>query len=219
MFSDAARFSNTVCCTPLVTITLTFDLTIYSCNHFSLTGKPIVITDLSILSTESLSLTHIMLSAGCLSHQFWPLQTLFLANGSALFLPSWFWSPPSRSVSPPLTLSFSLASFSLLQGQAIQVAMNGGAPHPQRPFSPPAYPPLPASFSPGGVHMQSRNAGESGGPDRVSLGWFLDLFCWLVYAGSCPAVNHNAILLSLPLTKQWAQNKAWQPLHNQALLC
>ncbi|XP_045578630.1 sorbin and SH3 domain-containing protein 2 isoform X4 [Salmo salar] len=44
------------------------------------------------------------------------------------------------------------------QGQAIQVAMNGGAPHPQRPFSPPAYPPLPASFSPGGVHMQSRNA-------------------------------------------------------------
>ncbi|XP_029621919.1 sorbin and SH3 domain-containing protein 2 isoform X2 [Salmo trutta] len=43
-------------------------------------------------------------------------------------------------------------------GQAIQVAMNGGAPHPQRPSSPPAYPPLPASFSPGGVHMQSRNA-------------------------------------------------------------
>uniref|UniRef100_A0A674C3G9 Sorbin and SH3 domain containing 2 n=1 Tax=Salmo trutta TaxID=8032 RepID=A0A674C3G9_SALTR len=41
------------------------------------------------------------------------------------------------------------------QGQAIQVAMNGGAPHPQRPSSPPAYPPLPASFSPGGVHMQS----------------------------------------------------------------
>uniref|UniRef100_A0A8C7G0E1 Sorbin and SH3 domain containing 2a n=1 Tax=Oncorhynchus kisutch TaxID=8019 RepID=A0A8C7G0E1_ONCKI len=44
------------------------------------------------------------------------------------------------------------------QGQAIQVAMNGGAPHPQRPSSPPAYPPLPASFSPGGVHVQSRNA-------------------------------------------------------------
>nr|XP_029543185.1 sorbin and SH3 domain-containing protein 2-like isoform X11 [Oncorhynchus nerka] len=43
-------------------------------------------------------------------------------------------------------------------GQAIQVAMNGGAPHPQRPSSPPAYPPLPASFSPGGVHVQSRNA-------------------------------------------------------------
>ncbi|XP_052342589.1 sorbin and SH3 domain-containing protein 2-like isoform X8 [Oncorhynchus keta] len=42
--------------------------------------------------------------------------------------------------------------------QAIQVAMNGGAPHPQRPSSPPAYPPLPASFSPGGVHVQSRNA-------------------------------------------------------------
>ncbi|XP_052342595.1 sorbin and SH3 domain-containing protein 2-like isoform X14 [Oncorhynchus keta] len=44
------------------------------------------------------------------------------------------------------------------QSQAIQVAMNGGAPHPQRPSSPPAYPPLPASFSPGGVHVQSRNA-------------------------------------------------------------
>ncbi|KAM9530683.1 sorbin and SH3 domain-containing protein 2 isoform 14-T18 [Salvelinus alpinus] len=44
------------------------------------------------------------------------------------------------------------------QGQAIQVAMNGSAPHPQRPSSPPAYPPLPASFSPGGVHMQSRSA-------------------------------------------------------------
>uniref|UniRef100_A0A4W5JGX9 Uncharacterized protein n=1 Tax=Hucho hucho TaxID=62062 RepID=A0A4W5JGX9_9TELE len=56
------------------------------------------------------------------------------------------------------------------QGQASQVAMNGGAPHPQRPPSPPAYPPLPASFSPGGVHMQSRSAGESGDPDRVSLG-------------------------------------------------
>ncbi|XP_052342590.1 sorbin and SH3 domain-containing protein 2-like isoform X9 [Oncorhynchus keta] len=44
------------------------------------------------------------------------------------------------------------------KSQAIQVAMNGGAPHPQRPSSPPAYPPLPASFSPGGVHVQSRNA-------------------------------------------------------------
>ncbi|XP_055765603.1 sorbin and SH3 domain-containing protein 2-like isoform X2 [Salvelinus fontinalis] len=43
-------------------------------------------------------------------------------------------------------------------GQAIQVAMNGGAPHPQRPSSPPAYPPLPASFSPGGVRVRSRNA-------------------------------------------------------------
>uniref|UniRef100_A0A8C7P2A1 Sorbin and SH3 domain containing 2a n=1 Tax=Oncorhynchus mykiss TaxID=8022 RepID=A0A8C7P2A1_ONCMY len=44
------------------------------------------------------------------------------------------------------------------QGQAIQVAMNGSPPHPQRPSSPPAYPPLPASFSPGVVHMQSRSA-------------------------------------------------------------
>uniref|UniRef100_A0A8C7M4Y6 Sorbin and SH3 domain containing 2a n=1 Tax=Oncorhynchus kisutch TaxID=8019 RepID=A0A8C7M4Y6_ONCKI len=44
------------------------------------------------------------------------------------------------------------------QGQAIQVAMNGSAPHPQRPSSPPAYPPLPTSFSPGVVHMQSRSA-------------------------------------------------------------
>ncbi|XP_055765602.1 sorbin and SH3 domain-containing protein 2-like isoform X1 [Salvelinus fontinalis] len=47
---------------------------------------------------------------------------------------------------------------STTQGQAIQVAMNGGAPHPQRPSSPPAYPPLPASFSPGGVRVRSRNA-------------------------------------------------------------
>uniref|UniRef100_A0A8C7VD11 Osteoclast-stimulating factor 1 n=1 Tax=Oncorhynchus mykiss TaxID=8022 RepID=A0A8C7VD11_ONCMY len=47
---------------------------------------------------------------------------------------------------------------SISMGQAIQVAMNGGAPHPQRPSSPPAYPHLPASFSPGGVHVQSRNA-------------------------------------------------------------
>ncbi|XP_045578628.1 sorbin and SH3 domain-containing protein 2 isoform X2 [Salmo salar] len=54
---------------------------------------------------------------------------------------------------PPLT-----SAAAATNGQAIQVAMNGGAPHPQRPFSPPAYPPLPASFSPGGVHMQSRNA-------------------------------------------------------------
>uniref|UniRef100_A0A4W5MW24 Sorbin and SH3 domain containing 2a n=1 Tax=Hucho hucho TaxID=62062 RepID=A0A4W5MW24_9TELE len=47
------------------------------------------------------------------------------------------------------------------KGQAIQVAMNGSAPHPQRPSSPPAYPPLPASFSPGVVHMQSRSADGS----------------------------------------------------------
>ncbi|XP_031684317.1 nascent polypeptide-associated complex subunit alpha, muscle-specific form-like isoform X6 [Oncorhynchus kisutch] len=54
---------------------------------------------------------------------------------------------------PPLT-----SAAAATNGQAIQVAMNGGAPHPQRPSSPPAYPPLPASFSPGGVHVQSRNA-------------------------------------------------------------
>ncbi|KAM9530670.1 sorbin and SH3 domain-containing protein 1 isoform 5-T5 [Salvelinus alpinus] len=51
-----------------------------------------------------------------------------------------------------------LPSAANVVGQAIQVAMNGSAPHPQRPSSPPAYPPLPASFSPGGVHMQSRSA-------------------------------------------------------------
>ncbi|XP_052342594.1 sorbin and SH3 domain-containing protein 2-like isoform X13 [Oncorhynchus keta] len=54
---------------------------------------------------------------------------------------------------PPLT-----SAAAATNSQAIQVAMNGGAPHPQRPSSPPAYPPLPASFSPGGVHVQSRNA-------------------------------------------------------------
>uniref|UniRef100_A0A8C8CSD5 Sorbin and SH3 domain containing 2a n=1 Tax=Oncorhynchus tshawytscha TaxID=74940 RepID=A0A8C8CSD5_ONCTS len=51
-----------------------------------------------------------------------------------------------------------LPSAANVVGQAIQVAMNGSAPHPQRPSSPPAYPPLPASFSPGVVHMQSRSA-------------------------------------------------------------
>uniref|UniRef100_A0A674E321 Sorbin and SH3 domain-containing protein 2-like n=1 Tax=Salmo trutta TaxID=8032 RepID=A0A674E321_SALTR len=54
---------------------------------------------------------------------------------------------------PPLTTADAATN-----GQAIQVAMNGSAPHPQRPSSPPAYPPLPASFSPGVVHMQSRSA-------------------------------------------------------------
>ncbi|KAL1023578.1 hypothetical protein UPYG_G00043080 [Umbra pygmaea] len=42
-------------------------------------------------------------------------------------------------------------------GQAIQVAMNGGATHLQRPSSPPAYPPPPASFSPGVGHRYSRS--------------------------------------------------------------
>uniref|UniRef100_A0A8C7FN70 Sorbin and SH3 domain containing 2a n=1 Tax=Oncorhynchus kisutch TaxID=8019 RepID=A0A8C7FN70_ONCKI len=51
-----------------------------------------------------------------------------------------------------------LPSAANVVGQAIQVAMNGSAPHPQRPSSPPAYPPLPTSFSPGVVHMQSRSA-------------------------------------------------------------
>ncbi|XP_045070069.1 sorbin and SH3 domain-containing protein 2 isoform X3 [Coregonus clupeaformis] len=55
------------------------------------------------------------------------------------------------------------------QGQAIQVAMNGGAPHPQRPSSPPAYPPLPASFSPGVVHVQSRRAEGSESVTRESV--------------------------------------------------
>uniref|UniRef100_A0A8C7P424 Sorbin and SH3 domain containing 2a n=1 Tax=Oncorhynchus mykiss TaxID=8022 RepID=A0A8C7P424_ONCMY len=76
---------------------------------------------------------------------------------------------PGVSPSPSPTLSHMssttgpdeaplLTSAAATNGQAIQVAMNGGAPHPQRPSSPPAYPHLPASFSPGGVHVQSRNA-------------------------------------------------------------
>ncbi|XP_038837846.1 sorbin and SH3 domain-containing protein 2-like [Salvelinus namaycush] len=62
-------------------------------------------------------------------------------------------STTSTDEAPPLT-----SAAAATNGQAIQVAMNGGAPHPQRPSSPPAYPPLPASFSPGGVRVRSRNA-------------------------------------------------------------
>ncbi|KAM9530677.1 sorbin and SH3 domain-containing protein 2 isoform 9-T12 [Salvelinus alpinus] len=64
-------------------------------------------------------------------------------------------STTGNDEAPPLT-----SAAAATNGQAIQVAMNGSAPHPQRPSSPPAYPPLPASFSPGGVHMQSRSAGS-----------------------------------------------------------
>ncbi|XP_045070068.1 sorbin and SH3 domain-containing protein 2 isoform X2 [Coregonus clupeaformis] len=66
---------------------------------------------------------------------------------------------------PPLTSTTAAAT----NGQAIQVAMNGGAPHPQRPSSPPAYPPLPASFSPGVVHVQSRRAEGSESVTRESV--------------------------------------------------
>uniref|UniRef100_A0A8C8CS86 Sorbin and SH3 domain containing 2a n=1 Tax=Oncorhynchus tshawytscha TaxID=74940 RepID=A0A8C8CS86_ONCTS len=62
-------------------------------------------------------------------------------------------STTGNDEAPPLT-----SAAAATNGQAIQVAMNGSAPHPQRPSSPPAYPPLPASFSPGVVHMQSRSA-------------------------------------------------------------
>ncbi|XP_038855993.1 sorbin and SH3 domain-containing protein 2 isoform X2 [Salvelinus namaycush] len=62
-------------------------------------------------------------------------------------------STTGNDEAPPLT-----SAAAATNGQAIQVPMNGSAPHPQRPSSPPAYPPLPASFSPGGVHMQSRSA-------------------------------------------------------------
>ncbi|XP_031693626.1 sorbin and SH3 domain-containing protein 1 isoform X3 [Oncorhynchus kisutch] len=62
-------------------------------------------------------------------------------------------STTGNDEAPPLT-----SAAAATNGQAIQVAMNGSAPHPQRPSSPPAYPPLPTSFSPGVVHMQSRSA-------------------------------------------------------------
>uniref|UniRef100_A0A8C7P2R4 Sorbin and SH3 domain containing 2a n=1 Tax=Oncorhynchus mykiss TaxID=8022 RepID=A0A8C7P2R4_ONCMY len=62
-------------------------------------------------------------------------------------------STTGNDEAPPLT-----SAAAATNGQAIQVAMNGSPPHPQRPSSPPAYPPLPASFSPGVVHMQSRSA-------------------------------------------------------------
>uniref|UniRef100_A0A3P8YZU8 Osteoclast-stimulating factor 1 n=1 Tax=Esox lucius TaxID=8010 RepID=A0A3P8YZU8_ESOLU len=55
------------------------------------------------------------------------------------------------------------------QGQAIQMAMNGGAPHPQRPSSPPAYPPPPASFSPGAIRRHGRSTEGSESVTRESV--------------------------------------------------
>uniref|UniRef100_A0A3P8YZR3 Osteoclast-stimulating factor 1 n=1 Tax=Esox lucius TaxID=8010 RepID=A0A3P8YZR3_ESOLU len=54
-------------------------------------------------------------------------------------------------------------------GQAIQMAMNGGAPHPQRPSSPPAYPPPPASFSPGAIRRHGRSTEGSESVTRESV--------------------------------------------------
>lgn len=46
------------------------------------------------------------------------------------------------------------------QGQVLSHAMNGSTSHPQRPLSPPSYPPPPASLHTG-LPRQSRSSGES----------------------------------------------------------
>uniref|UniRef100_A0A8D2ZI11 Sorbin and SH3 domain containing 2a n=1 Tax=Scophthalmus maximus TaxID=52904 RepID=A0A8D2ZI11_SCOMX len=54
------------------------------------------------------------------------------------------------------------------QGQVLSHAMNGSASHPQRPLSPPSYPPLPASLHTG-LQRRSRSSGGSESVTRESV--------------------------------------------------
>uniref|UniRef100_A0A8D2ZI43 Osteoclast-stimulating factor 1 n=1 Tax=Scophthalmus maximus TaxID=52904 RepID=A0A8D2ZI43_SCOMX len=55
-----------------------------------------------------------------------------------------------------------------LLGQVLSHAMNGSASHPQRPLSPPSYPPLPASLHTG-LQRRSRSSGGSESVTRESV--------------------------------------------------
>uniref|UniRef100_A0AAZ3QB73 Sorbin and SH3 domain containing 2a n=1 Tax=Oncorhynchus tshawytscha TaxID=74940 RepID=A0AAZ3QB73_ONCTS len=65
---------------------------------------------------------------------------------------------------PPLT--------SAAAGQAIQVAMNGGAPHPQRPSSPPAYPLSPPRSAQEGFTCRSVMSGHTSMSSTVPIARF-----------------------------------------------
>ncbi|KAM4603276.1 sorbin and SH3 domain-containing protein 2 [Polymixia lowei] len=60
------------------------------------------------------------------------------------------------------------AAVTVTNGQVLSQAMNGSGGHPQRPLSPPAYPPPPASFNTG-LHRQSRSSEGSESVTRESV--------------------------------------------------
>uniref|UniRef100_A0A8D2ZHK6 Osteoclast-stimulating factor 1 n=1 Tax=Scophthalmus maximus TaxID=52904 RepID=A0A8D2ZHK6_SCOMX len=60
------------------------------------------------------------------------------------------------------------AAATVTNGQVLSHAMNGSASHPQRPLSPPSYPPLPASLHTG-LQRRSRSSGGSESVTRESV--------------------------------------------------
>uniref|UniRef100_A0A3P8Z032 Sorbin and SH3 domain containing 2a n=1 Tax=Esox lucius TaxID=8010 RepID=A0A3P8Z032_ESOLU len=119
--------------------------------------SPVTVSALSHYSTSTVGLLEELQICGLDSPGASPTPSPTLSHASA--------SASTTGTDEALTSTPAAAT----NGQAIQMAMNGGAPHPQRPSSPPAYPPPPASFSPGAIRRHGRSTEGSESVTRESV--------------------------------------------------